>query len=102
MDRLKGKYEKLYQMVLKKFENESTLLGKARSLNKEVCSSGSLEHVTDWWAPVAPQMMDDQKKFGRMQESQTQEQAELEHRWLPALSETGMDPDVTPISALKQ
>ena len=35
MERLKGKYEKLYQMVLKIFESERTLLGKARALNKE-------------------------------------------------------------------
>lgn len=53
MDRLKGKYEKLYQMVLKIFESERMLLQKARALNKEVIA--------------------DQKKFQRFQESQKQE-----------------------------
>ena len=55
MERLKGKYEKLYQMVLKIFESERTLLQRARALNKEVIA--------------------DQKKFTRFQESQKQEKA---------------------------
>jgi len=58
MERLKKQYEKLYQMVLKIFESERVLLQKARSLNKEVIS--------------------DQKKFARFQESQKQEKDELE------------------------
>ena len=53
MERLKKKYEKLYQMVLKIFESERMLLGKARALNKDVVS--------------------DQKKFQRFQETQKQE-----------------------------
>merc|ERR1711985_20985 len=58
MERLKSKYEKLYQMVLKIFESERVLLQRARTLNKEVLA--------------------DQKKFQRFQESQKQEKDELE------------------------
>lgn len=57
-ERLKGKYEKLYQMVLKIFESERMLLQKARQLHKEV--------------------LGDKKKFSRFQESQREEKAELE------------------------
>jgi len=57
-ERLKGKYEKLYQMVLKIFESERMLLQKARQLHKEV--------------------LGDKKKFARFQESQKEEKSELE------------------------
>lgn len=57
-ERLKSKYEKLYQMVLKIFESERMLLGKARQLHKEV--------------------LGDKKKFGRFQESQKEEKNELD------------------------
>jgi len=57
-ERLKGKYEKLYQMVLKIFESERMLLQKARQLHKEV--------------------LGDKKKFARFQESQREEKAELD------------------------
>merc|ERR1712166_1548399 len=57
-ERLKSKYEKLYQMVLKIFESERMLLQKARQLHKEV--------------------LGDKKKFGRFQESQKEEKNELD------------------------
>jgi len=57
-ERLKSKYEKLYQMVLKIFESERMLLQKARQLHKEV--------------------QGDKKKFGRFQESQKEEKNELD------------------------